>query len=149
MTFGFRYRLQSVICFVGFGSIFALGCWLQLVVPTPDNIWFFVLCFAVLGPMSLFSALLALHAVTAEVIVSPERLTLRSSFVTYASLDWDNIRSVCPSRAHDSIVLVTCEGRRVRVSTKLDGFHALIAFLARLRPGVVDRSIIEQTVHEP
>jgi hypothetical protein len=147
MAFGFRYRFRSVMTCLGFGGVFALGCWVQLAAPD-GSVWFPLMCFGFLGPMSLLSAALAVHSVTAEVMISPQGFTLRSCFVNYATVDWDDIRSAYRSSVHPSLVFVTSSGRRVRISTKLDGLHAMIASLGRLRRGVADSSIVEWMISE-
>jgi hypothetical protein len=145
MTFGLRYRLQMIITCIGFGSVFGFACWLRAVAPAQDN-WSALLCFGFLGPLFLFSALLALYSLTARVIISAQSLVVRAFFVDYASTDWDNVRSVYRSPVHASIVLVTSSGRRIRISTKLDGLDAMIDPLGRLKAGTIDRSIADWIV---
>jgi hypothetical protein len=42
--------------------------------------------------------------------------------------------------------LVTSSGRRIRISTKLDGLDAMIDPLGRLKAGTIDRSIADWIV---
>jgi hypothetical protein len=142
MAFSLRYRLHMIALCIGFGSVFALTCWLCAVAPGKD-IGAASLCLGILGLLFLFSAMLALHSLTAQVIISPQRLIVRAFFIDYASTDWDNVRSAYRSPVHASIVLVTSSGRRIRISTKLDGLHAMIAPLGRLKAGSIDRSIAD------
>jgi hypothetical protein len=147
MAFGFRYRFQNIMTCLVFGIVFGLGCWLQGVAPA-QNIWLALLCLAFFGALFLLSTLLALYSLTTEVIVSPQRLTVRAFFMIYTFTDWDNVCSVYRSPVHSSIVLVTSEGRRIRISTKLDGLRAMLPQLATLKPGVVDHSIIQWMISD-
>lgn len=148
LTFGLRYRLRIVAVSLLLGFFSLLVAWCHFSVEALDA-WFILLYVGILLPAFLLSATLALAAHTTSIIVSADRIAIRRLGFDSAPVDWSDVASAYRSPVTPSIVLVLKNGRRVRLSTELDGLGALAAAFAQLAPGTADRSLIHWMMTMP
>jgi hypothetical protein len=128
LTFGFRYRLLTVLVSLVFGIFFCLFCWSYLTAPQPD-FWLSIAYFGFVLPVFLLSVILAGSACTTRVNLSFEGIVVRRFGMESARAKWCDIAQVYRSRVTPNIVFVTSDHHRLRISTQLDGLEAIPEYL--------------------
>lgn len=148
LAFGFRYRLQLLLVCSVFATALAGFCWYWLVVEQAD-IWLAFAYFGLLLPAFLLSGVLAVGACTTRLTLSARGIDLRRFGMASKPISWSDVSALYRSPVTPAIVVVTRDHRRLRISTHLDGVRALPGYLARAKPGVVHRSVVDWMIALP
>ena len=114
----------------------------------PLPLWVSVGYLGLIFPASLLSLACAIHAFTTRVELTDTGLVSHGFGFVAAEINWDSVTSVRRSPLTPSIVIDTQSGKRIRVSTQLNGLIALARILSRTLPASCDNSIVNWMVEE-
>ena len=147
LQFGRRHRVQSVLAAALFVVVCAFGAWCHVFL-APFDFWLVLAYVGFVFPVCLLTVGCAAHDLTLRVWLTRTGLVLQRFGLTVAEIKWDDVTSVRRSPIRPSIIIDTHSGRRVRVSTQLDGLDALAELLSATPPPSRDRSIVTWMIEE-
>jgi hypothetical protein len=147
LTFGRRVRIQILVVSIGMVGICCFAAWVHLAVERL-GFWLLMGYLGVIAPAALISLILTIDVHTTRVELSESGLKFYRFGFILAELDWDSVTAVRRSQLTPSIIIETSAGRRVRVSTQLDGLQALAESLLRTSRPACDVSIVDWMIDD-
>jgi hypothetical protein len=123
LRYGTRYTIQSCCTAVGFGFAVALWAWLELIgfaVP----IWCRLVYLLVFLPIFGLCVVAATRAFFVRVELDKAGITLRSLGAWPERFEWRDVTELHRSELLTSVILRHSDGRKMRVSFRLDGLQA-------------------------
>ncbi len=147
LRFGLRHRIQALFVCTAFTVVCAIVVWCHFFVE-PLGLGLVLGFLGLILPAALLSIGCAIHAFTNRIVLSRNGLVLHRFGFTAADVAWGSVTSVRRSAVTPSIIIDTRFGKRVRVSTQMDGLCGLAELLSETPPESRDISVVNWMIEE-
>ena len=139
MRFGRRWRIRSVFNCAVFGGICSGALAMELA-GVPLGFWLRLGYATFMFPVLLLCVHDLIRSFSTSVVLCDASITVSSWPLNIRCLDWSHVSSVRYSKFR-GLVLESADGRRVRVSTGMNGLRTLADFLIRVKPSLIHPSV--------
>ena len=139
MRFGRRWRIRATCNCAAFAGICAGALALELA-GVPLGFWVRLGYAGFMFPVFLLSVWDVARAYSTRVVLDDESIAVESGLTSAKRFQWSQIVSARYSRFF-GLVLESADGRRLRISTGMDGLRTLFECLIRLPPSAVHPTV--------
>lgn len=141
LFYGFRYQVQILIVCLIF-TVFLTRLGLAELPQKKAAFRSVIFILSVLALATILSYSLAIAVYTTRIKLTQEGIVFRRFGIDSWILSWQEVTSVSRSPISSSIVFETLHGRKLKISTELNGLQAFVFYWQLLAENSLDQSFI-------